>query len=490
MSIQTLAFCLSLPILIVHILSQIKRTLFGPMNPYPQKKVITFNKHTDDFSFYVNYAELDHIPSHELTYIGTLNLSSVILKGVGDALGKHTGENVDHKGIKAHFNLDDSGLLNLVNVEFVAEKTVTEEDDKESTMAKIGSTISKLFGTESETPEKADEKADETPEVAKNETEKTNETITEKQNATEPESKPKPKIVVLKEPIKSDETILNLQPLTPDQFKISKAKIAILNAIDRKKTERETALNNLEAFVVDAQMKVDMEEYAECGTPEQIAEIKKICSETSEWLYDDGYESETEMFEEKLAGLREKTEPIFYKHWEHRERPDAVAAIRSMLNNSQEFLKMAKNFTKEVNPDKDVFTDVEIGLLEKKIGETETWVNTSVKEQDELKKNEDIKLTVESIREKMSNLDREVKYLLNKMKIWRPKKPAKKESDNKTEEVVIESEDKGNGESETQETPQTETESEKPAEEKETADSGGETEVPLQIDGGDEHSEL
>ena len=44
----------------------VKRTLFGVMNPFPQKKIITFNKHVDDFSFNVHYGELDHIPPHEL----------------------------------------------------------------------------------------------------------------------------------------------------------------------------------------------------------------------------------------------------------------------------------------------------------------------------------------------------------------------------------------------------------------------------------------
>ncbi|CAG9788320.1 unnamed protein product [Diatraea saccharalis] len=466
----------------------IKRTLFGPMNPYPQKKVITFNKHTNDFTFNVNYAELDHIPSNELVYIGSPNLTHVVLTGVSAALAKHTGDNVEHKGIKAHFNMDDSGILNLVNVEFVAEKTVTEEEDKDSTLSKIGSTISKLFGSDSETPEKVEEKPEEKPvEAEKNDTVKANETITEKQNATETE-KPKPKIVVLKEPIKTEEDILNLKPLTPEQFKTAKSKINELNAIDKKRVERETALNNLEAFVVDAQMKIDMPEYAECGTPEQIEEIKKICSETSEWLYEDGYEAETELFEEKLALLKEKTNPIWYKHWEHRERPDAVAAIRNMLNSSQEFLKMAKNFTKESNSERDVFTEVEIEVLEKKIIETETWVNKSIAEQEALKKNEDIKLTVESIREKMSNLDREVKYLLNKMKIWRPKKPVKKESDNKTEETVVEPESE---KLETQEeTPEVETETKVDDGKKEDS-SGADTEPPLQIgEGQDEHSEL
>lgn len=461
------------------------------MNPYPQKKVITFNKHTNDFTFNVNYAELDHIPFNELQYIGALNLTEVALSGVSDALNKHSGENVEHKGIKAHFNMDDSGILNLVNVEFVAEKTVTEEDeDKDSTLSKIGSTISKLFSSDSETadkPEKPEEKAED---ASKNDTNKVNETSTEKQNATDPETKPKPKIVVLKEPVKTDEQILNLVPLTAEQFKSSKTKITALNAIDKKRVERETALNNLEAFVVDAQMKIDMEEFAECGTTEEIEEIRKLCSETSEWLYDDGYEAPTEKFEEKLALLKDKTNPVFYKHWEHRERPDAVAAMRHMLNSSHEFLKMAKNFTKESNEEKDVFTEVEIGVLEKKIEETETWLNKSIKEQNELKKNDDIKLTVESIREKMASLDREVKYLLNKMKIWRPKKTVKKE-DNKTEEVVIEPE------KDEKEKEQLETQEETPQEETVTEEEPGKnnveesTEAPPQIsDGKDEHSEL
>lgn len=454
------------------------------MNPYPQKKVITFNKHTDDFAFNVNYAELDHIPSNELALVGSLNLTQVVLSGVSAALNKHTGENVEHKGIKAHFNMDDSGILNLVNVEFVTEKTVIE-DDSDSTLSKIGSTISKLFGSDSETQEKLEEK-EEKLEEPKNDT-KANETTAEKQNATETETKPKPKVVVLKEPIKTEEQILSLQPLSQDQFKSSKAKINKLNKIDKKRIERETSLNNLEAFVVDAQMKVDMEEFAECGTPEQIEEIKKQCSEVSEWLYDDGYNAETELYEEKLAALKEKTNPIFYKNWEHRERPDAVAAIRKMLNSSNEFLKMAKNLTKEANTEKDVFTEVEITVLEKKIVETEVWLDQSIEEQNALKKNEEIKLTIDSIREKMANLDREVKYLYNKMKLWRPKKPVKKE-ENKTETVIEPETEKPEAQEEV-------LEAESPEENvdaKET-DSSNTTEPPLQLADGndkDEHSEL
>lgn len=48
------------------------------------------------------------------SYLGRLNLTEVYLAGVGAALGQHPqGE---AKGIKAHFNMDESGLLNITNV--------------------------------------------------------------------------------------------------------------------------------------------------------------------------------------------------------------------------------------------------------------------------------------------------------------------------------------------------------------------------------------
>lgn len=40
--------------------------LFGRMNSFPQKKIITFNKHMNDFDFHVNYAELDYLSASEI----------------------------------------------------------------------------------------------------------------------------------------------------------------------------------------------------------------------------------------------------------------------------------------------------------------------------------------------------------------------------------------------------------------------------------------
>lgn len=47
---------------------------------------------------------------------GSLNLTTVKLSGVGSSFQKHT--DAESKGIKAHFNMDESGVLLLDRVSY------------------------------------------------------------------------------------------------------------------------------------------------------------------------------------------------------------------------------------------------------------------------------------------------------------------------------------------------------------------------------------
>ena len=55
-----------------------------------------------------------HTHTHTHSYVGRANLTEVYLVGVGDALSAHSA--AEAKGIKAHFRMDESGLLLLDNV--------------------------------------------------------------------------------------------------------------------------------------------------------------------------------------------------------------------------------------------------------------------------------------------------------------------------------------------------------------------------------------
>lgn len=426
----------------------VRRTLFGAMNAYPQKKVITFNKHTADFQFSVDYADLEStLSKQEIVNLGSLNLNKVSLTDVAKKLNANKADNVESKGIKAHFTLDDSGLFSLAHVELVLEKTVKEED--ESTFQKLGNTISKLFSGDSE-----DEKVT-TDDTSKEEEQKEGDQVDEKKedkaNATSSENSTlaaetesaknktdKPKVVTIKEQIPSQVEVIFLKALGGNEFEGSLNKIKALDKIDLAKRRRETALNALESFVIDAQVKLDEEEYASCATQEEVDSIRKACSEISEWLYEEGSDADAETYEEKLEELRKVANQVYARHWEHKERPEAMNALAQMISGAEGFLDKAKNFTKEGNPEKDVFTQVEIDTLERVIKETAEWMDTEQGEQNKLSRNEQVRLTVKDLTDKMALLDREVKYLVNKLKLWRPKvkptPPPKVEKDTKNED--------------------------------------------------------
>lgn len=141
-------------------------------------------------------------------------------------------------------------------------------------------------------------------------------------------------------------------------------------------------------------------------------------------MYEDGATADADAYETKLKELQKLTKSLYMRVAEHRERPDAIAALRQVLNGSSTFLKDARNVTaaKLEAEENWVFTEVELNTLEKLIKETEQWMIKMEKEQAEQKLSEAPKLSIKSIGEKINVLDREVKYLVNKAKIWRPPK--------------------------------------------------------------------
>jgi len=427
-----------------------KKTLFGLMNPYPQKKVITFSKQTDDFSFYLNYVDLDYLPDNEINYIGGLNLTQIDLKEVNAVIKKFQGENIDSKGIKAHFAIDESGLLQLINVEYTYDKTVNKEE--ESTLSKLGSTITKLFSgnAEEEKPEEskeeqkeenAEEKPKEEPKSKdENKTEsgnqeKDNTTKQEKpENEKEKEKEPaKPVVVSMKEPIKAEIKTVTTKQLSEKQFRESLEKLEKLEQSEREITRRATALNNLESFVVDMQTKLEESEYAEAVTSEEADKIRSFCSEINEWLYEDGMDAEADVYEKKLEEVSKLTKPLFIRVYEHRERPDAIKSLNTVLNATTNALAFMVNHTKAVNPDKDIYSDTDIENFEKLIKSTSEWLEKQIGEQEKLKKYEPVVLTRKAIHEKIGALEREMKYLYNKFTVWRPKPVEKPVKENETD---------------------------------------------------------
>uniref|UniRef100_A0A8B9ZYH0 Hypoxia up-regulated protein 1 n=1 Tax=Anas zonorhyncha TaxID=75864 RepID=A0A8B9ZYH0_9AVES len=445
-----------------------KRILFQRMAPYPQRKVITFNRYTDDFEFYVNYGDLSFLNQDDLRIFGSLNLTTVRLKGVGDSFKKHS--DYESKGIKAHFNMDESGVLSLDRVESVFETLVEDKLEEESTLTISGITIKEesLAETAKEeqggkqgqkssaedageeqgeekqqspppdqpesTPLKEEPQKKEEGEKVESQDPKENKETTKEEEPskssgastatkTEEEKKIKaPKKQKLVHEITMELDVNDVPDLLEDELKSSMKKLQDLTVRDLEKQEREKSANSLESFIFETQDKLYQEEYQFVSTEEEREEISKKLSEASNWMEEEGYAAATKELKDKLAELKKLCRNLFFRVEERRKWPERLAALESLLNHSNIFLKGARMI-----PESDqIFTEVELGTLEKAINETMMWKNETLAEQKKLSPAEKPVLLSKDIELKIAALDREVQYLLNKAKFAKPKSKKEK----------------------------------------------------------------
>ncbi|XP_073335178.1 hypoxia up-regulated protein 1 [Pagrus major] len=448
-----------------------KRILFQRMAPYPQRKVITFNRYNADFAFDINYGDLSFLSQDEISVFGSLNLTTVKLSGVDRSFEKHA--DAESKGIKAHFNMDESGVLLLDRVESVFE-TIVEEKEEESTLTKLGNTISTLFGGGSSEPtpnvtepvqdeeevppetgkdtkdeskdgkeeaqndeaaknkqgdseksageEKSQEKTEEEDSKTDAKEEKDGEKSGNAESEKDVEKKAKPqKKSKISEDIAVTLVINDILDPTADDVTSSKKKLQDLTDRDLAKQEREKTLNSLEAFIFETQDKLYQEDYQLVVSEEEKEQISAKLKEVSEWMDEDGYGATTKQLREKLSQLKSLCKDMFFRVEERRKWPDRLAALDSMLNTSSFFLRSAKM----IPEDDQIFTEVELNMLEKVINETMTWKNETVAEQEKRSLKERPILLSKDLESKLALLDREVNYLLNKAKFAKPKAKAK-----------------------------------------------------------------
>uniref|UniRef100_A0A0R3R133 Hypoxia up-regulated protein 1 n=1 Tax=Brugia timori TaxID=42155 RepID=A0A0R3R133_9BILA len=121
------------------------------------KKVLSFTSFTEDFSVNVNYGEMRELSTDQLMEFGSLNISEIKIDGVTDVYLRETAkEGTIFKGIKIHFDLDNSGILHVDGAEMLLE----QPSKAESTLASLAEKITGLFSSNNkmdETQEKNEE---------------------------------------------------------------------------------------------------------------------------------------------------------------------------------------------------------------------------------------------------------------------------------------------------------------------------------------------
>ncbi|XP_043238713.1 hypoxia up-regulated protein 1-like [Amphibalanus amphitrite] len=436
---------------------KVHRNLFTLGNPYPQKKVITFNRSQQDFGFTVNLGDLSHLPPEEVSVIGGQNLSYVLLDGVADIYAKHSGEGVDSKGIKVHFQMDDSGLLHLTGAEAVFEKRgagVEEDQDDAGTLAKLSSAFSNLFSGDEEKDKDGnveEGESDSTARAAKDKDAKKEKKDTDKKedkkedkdnnktadetNKTAKAKEDTPKVKVVKVPIKFHVTNLNVPDLEGEALEKAKLKIADLDEADRQRKRREQARNALESYTNELQSRLYDEPYEEASTEEERDTLRTKASEMSDWLYEEGFHETAAVFEEKLDAMKKLTKALYDRVEEHQKRPDAVQALLDMLNATDHFITQSEDSVKQ-----EIISETDLSGLKKMVNSTKEWLKAKQAEQKKTPLTESPKLRLKPMAEKYVSLDKEVKYVVTKLKVGAAKK-IRDEADARAKEAAAKAEE-------------------------------------------------
>merc|ERR1712240_9127 len=199
--------------------------------------------------------------------------------------------------------------------------------------------------------------------------------------------KPKePKVNQIKEALQFETNMIDSFGLSKEQYNSSKEKLNKLDEIDRIKQERE--------------------------------KITEKCSELSDWIDEEvGPFTEIDILKSKLEEIKTLTKDLYARVEEHQGRPEILEALNSMVNSSEHFLAKAKNDTENKAPEDAYFTASELELLEKKINETKTWIEEKTKIIGAQPMHEFPTINNKLIAVQGMDLDREVKYLVNKAKI-------------------------------------------------------------------------
>jgi hypoxia up-regulated 1 len=334
-------------------------------------------------------------------------------------------------------------------------KPETKEDDKDSIDAKSTDTDPK---DNSNTSNKTADST--TPNTTVNTTD------TESKNKTK-KSTPKP--TVMRENIEINVMVLDVMLPTETHLVDWKQRLEDLDRRDKEKRDREQAKNNLESHIFETQDALYLDAVITVSTEAEREAVSKALSEASDWLYDEGDQTTTDVYKDKLAELKKLSKGIFYRVKEMSGRPEAIGHLKQTLNLSEIFLVRVLN----ISEDEQIYTDVEIHTLANVTKEIKEWLFDMETKQNASNPTEDPILTINLIKEKGAKIDREIMYLINKAKWATPLKPktnTTKANTTKEEQTILEQSDLPDSTTK-QEEKQTEDEATKEPEESKPSDS-------------------
>ncbi|UJR27971.1 hypothetical protein I4U23_009229 [Adineta vaga] len=409
----------------------VDRILFDRNNLYPNRKLMTFHKHTEDFTFDIHYGNLTYLSTTDKRALGQTELTRIHVTGVHETYEKYRNIS-EPKGVRAHFQLDESSLLILDRMEFVfggkdneSDKNNNKLQEEQSTLSKIGSKISSFFSSKSANDSPKDNAEQDSNEHASKSGDTKDATLNTTTNSSTTTTSPNTtlKSGPIREPLEFRIEVLDYPDPTSDARANSLKKLATLDAHDHELSALSTAKNNLETFIYDIRDKLEHDiQYKKASTSSEQKKINEKVTEIDTWLGDDGINADVKTLKAKLDELKTLTKSLKLRIREVDLRPKKLQELRDTLNMTENFLLVSRNlFAMKDKIEEKPFTDSEIKHVEKLIKDTYTWLDHAVQEFSKLTPTDTPKHLTTDMDEKINALKRETNLLLTKAQRFVPK---------------------------------------------------------------------
>lgn len=368
--------------------------------------------------------------------LGTSPLLAVYnITGIAEFAEENSDRGLGPPKIHLSFALDSSGMVFLTKAEATLELPPDKEEEvakaernstsQDATDSPVGSssnnTSDAVYGDKEKEGESVDADATDSGSAGSESKDAGSTNSTDGKDTSKKGKKSKGKEKVGdKKKLKKDRTLRrtlivneNFDALTPSVWSAARiaearARLRALDAADKARRDREAALNDLEGYVYKVKnvFEDDSKALAEVSNVEQRKEVEKICSETSEWLDEDGAKPETSVadFKAKQAAVFKAAEPIFSRRSELKKRPEAVKQSTELLSS----VRAAVSMWNETHPQ---ITTNETATFLEAVAAAESWIAKNVEAQSAKQPHEepafhskDLKPFMDGVAEKMQRL--------------------------------------------------------------------------------------
>ncbi|KAI4737757.1 actin-like ATPase domain-containing protein [Aureobasidium sp. EXF-12298] len=277
-------------------------------------------------------------------------------------------------------------------------------------------------------------------------------------------------------PVKLTTVAKGLSQPAPEDIKQMKERLAAFDRSDLSRTQREEALNVLEAYTYRTRDLLENSDFVGASTEAIRSQLTSLLSSTSDWLYGEGSSAKAEAFKSKLSALKAIVDPVQKRREEAAARPEILKSLQSSLDQTKSMVDaigkqiaasissaseaaLSSTTTAEASPvpsaadDLDgldeadasttsssakpsespslmPYTEDDLTSITKAYETVAEWVKTKIAEQDKLQAFEDPAFTVKEVEAKAKELNKALMDMVTK-KMQMPKPKASSSSSSK-----------------------------------------------------------